>query len=78
MDVSVVIPQEKHKIVWWLNLAWLPGAHPAVLSLSHLNRTGTENKIKSSWVETGTGRVLSTYPYGQKRLDLGKFSLVSC
>ena len=32
----------------WVDLGWLPGAHPASLSLPVINRTGEGNKMKKS------------------------------
>jgi len=31
--------------LWWVELTWLPDAHPAALSLPLLNRVGGKNKM---------------------------------
>ena len=59
-------------VVWWVDLGWLPGAHPAAVSLPLLSRTGGENMMKSLWVEIRTGRTLTNYHHAQNRLNLGK------
>jgi len=59
-------------LVWWVDLGWLLGAHPAALSLPLLSRTRGENIVRSSWVEMRTRRTLTNYHHWQNRLDLGK------
>ena len=59
--------------LWWVDPAWMPGAHQSrsITPPPQLDR-GEKNKIKGSWVEIRTGRSFTNYRHGQNRLDLGK------
>ena len=52
----------------WVDLGQLTDAHPAALCLPPQQDDGRKRKIQSSWVETKTGRFLTSYHHRQDRL----------
>lgn len=38
----------QEEMLWWVNLGWLPHAHPAAVLLSILNAARVENKMEKS------------------------------
>jgi len=65
-------------LLWQVDLGWPPDAHPDVLSLPFLNRTGDKITQKSSRDETEMGRSLTCYYQEQNSLKLGKNCLIYC
>ena len=58
--------------MWWADLGWLPGAHPAALSLALISRTRRENKIKKV-VGKGKDREITYQLSSQaKQIQLGE------
>jgi len=62
----------------WIDVGWLPDAHPAVLSPS--SSTGQREKIrwKSSLAEVKTGTSLANYHHRLNALNLRKISCMYC
>ena len=44
--MPVIFQRKGSKLLWWVNLGSLPGAHQATFLLHLLNKTVGENKIK--------------------------------
>lgn len=61
----------------WLDLGWLPDAHPAVLSLPLLNRTPGDVRGKTQRVKVKARRSLARYQHRQNRLYSGKISFLA-
>jgi len=55
---------------WWVGLGWLPGPHPATLSLPLLNRTGGENKTEKLVCQVKDRETTYNYPHRKNCIDL--------
>jgi len=48
--------------LWWVDLGWLPNAHPAALALPLLSRTGGENKMQKLVRQDKDGEITQELP----------------
>lgn len=62
---------KKAESLWWVDLAWLTGAHQDAFSFPPLHDTGRKYDEKSLWVELRTGKLI-TLPSYSKQAWLGE------